>query len=61
MSVRVASNTTLPELISEGLSQETVENILRPDCPGLDELDKLVRDYSILVTESANRIPDAFF
>ena len=50
-----------PELISEGFSQETVENILRPDCPGLDELDRLVRDYSILVTESANRIPDAFF
>ncbi len=50
-----------PQLKSEGYSQETVENILRPDCPGLDKAESLVRDYAILVTESANKIPDAIF
>lgn len=50
-----------PNLMSEGFSNETVENILRPDCPGLDAVDTLVRDYAILVTESANKIPDVMF
>ncbi len=50
-----------PRLMTEGFSEETVENILRPDCPGLDEVDTLVRDYAILVTESANKIPDTLF
>ena len=50
-----------PKLMSEGFSETTVENILRPDCPGLDKVETLVRDYAILVTESANNIPDAIF
>jgi uncharacterized peroxidase-related enzyme len=50
-----------PRLSSEGLSLETVEQILRPDCPGLDEVDTLVRDYAVAVTNNPGRIRDAMF
>ena len=46
----------VPKLMIEGISQEAVTNILEPDCPGLDEVDMLVRDYAVQVTQNANRI-----
>ena len=39
-----------PRLIQQGLAPETAANILVPDCPGLDTVDRLVRDYSVEVT-----------
>ncbi len=50
-----------PRLVDQGLAPETVANILEPDCPGLDEVDKLVRDYAVQVTGSPGRIRDAMF
>ena len=35
--------------------------ILEPDCPGLDEVDRLVRDYAVQVTEKPQYIRDAMF
>jgi uncharacterized peroxidase-related enzyme len=46
-------------LVNLGLEAETVERILEPEPPGLDERERLVRDYARLVTESAWKIPDA--
>jgi uncharacterized peroxidase-related enzyme len=34
----------VPRLVEQGLPAETVAHILEPDCPGLDEVDRLVRD-----------------
>ncbi len=50
-----------PRLVDQGLGPETVANILEPDCPGLDDVDRLVRDYAVQVTTSPRRIPDAVF
>ncbi|MFQ5785815.1 MAG: carboxymuconolactone decarboxylase family protein [Alphaproteobacteria bacterium] len=50
-----------PRLAAEGLGGETAERILDPDCPGLDDLDRLVRDYAVQVTRDARRVPDAMF
>ncbi len=50
-----------PRLVDQGLAPETVARILDPDCPGLDELDRLVRDYAVQVTDSPGRIRDAMF
>ena len=50
-----------PRLVDQGLAPETVANILEPDCPGLEEVDKLVRDYAVQVTTSPQRIRDAVF
>jgi uncharacterized peroxidase-related enzyme len=50
-----------PRLEAEGLAAETVDKILEDDCPGLDALDVLVRDYSVEVTERPGRIRDAMF
>ncbi len=50
-----------PRLFDQGLAPETVANILEPDCPGLDEVDKLVRDYAVQVTTKPQRIRDATF
>lgn len=50
-----------PRAIEQGLSQETVDHLLDPDVAGLDELDRLVRDYALLVTRDAARVPDALF
>ena len=50
-----------PRLIDQGLAPETVANILEPDCPGLDQVDKLVRDYAVAVSDSPGRIRDATF
>ena len=50
-----------PRLVDQGLAPETVARILDPDCPGLDDLDRLVRDYVVQVTDSPGRIRDAMF
>ena len=50
-----------PRLTEQGLSAETAAHILEPDCPGLDDIDRLVRDYAVQVTERPQRISDALF
>lgn len=44
-----------------GLPHETTERILEPDCPGLDETDRLVRDYARAVSEISATMRDAIF
>lgn len=48
-------------LIDLGLAPETVDGILDPEPPGLDERERLVRDYARLVTERAWGIREAVF
>ena len=50
-----------PRLADQGLDAQTVANILEPDCPGLDAVDRLVRDYSVEVTERPQYMRDAMF
>jgi len=50
-----------PRLIEQGLEAETVANILEPDCPNMDAVDLLVRDYAVAVTENAQTIRDRMF
>lgn len=50
-----------PRLVDQGLPPETVAGILEPDCPGLDEVDRLVRDYAVQVTEKPQTMRDAIF
>lgn len=50
-----------PRLVREGLGPEIVSNILEDDCPGLDEVDRLVRDYAVQVTTRPQYMRDAIF
>jgi uncharacterized peroxidase-related enzyme len=50
-----------PRLVDQGLAPETVANILEPDCPGLDAVDRLVRDYAVQVTTKPQYMRDAIF
>lgn len=50
-----------PRLAEQGLPPATIERILEPDCPGLDEIDRLVRDYAMQVTQAPQRIDDALY
>jgi uncharacterized peroxidase-related enzyme len=50
-----------PRLVDQGLAPQTAADILAPDVPGLDEVDRLVRDYAVEVTLRPNRIGDAMF
>ncbi len=50
-----------PRLIEQGLAPETTARILEPDCPGLDPLDRLVRDFAVQVTTEPGRMGDAIF
>jgi uncharacterized peroxidase-related enzyme len=50
-----------PALRGLGLPAETVARILEPDVPGLDERERLVRDYAVLVTERPWGIRDGVF
>ena len=50
-----------PKLMEYGLSRETVDKILEPDCPGLDDVERLVRDYAAQVTHDHNRVRDTLF
>ena len=51
----------VPRLIENGLSAETVAQILSPDCPGLDEVDRLIRDYAVQVTTESKRVSNSLF
>ncbi|MDE0941763.1 MAG: carboxymuconolactone decarboxylase family protein [Alphaproteobacteria bacterium] len=48
-----------PRLMDLGLSAEAAADVLADDVPGFDEVDMLVRDYSVQVTENPGRIRDA--
>jgi len=50
-----------PRLVEDGLSQDTVDRLLEPDVPGLDPVERLVRDYALLVTRDPGRITNALF
>jgi uncharacterized peroxidase-related enzyme len=50
-----------PRLIEQGLAPEAVANILEPEVPGFDEIDMLVRDYAIQVTNSFQYMHDQIF
>jgi uncharacterized peroxidase-related enzyme len=50
-----------PRLIEQGLAPETAAGILEPDCPGLDPVDRLVRDFAVQVTTQPGRMRDAIF
>lgn len=50
-----------PRLIDQRLPAETVSRILEPDCPGLDSLDCLVRDFAVEVTLKPQTMRDAMF
>jgi uncharacterized peroxidase-related enzyme len=50
-----------PRLVDQGLAAVTVARILDPDCPGLDAVDRLVRDYAVQVTTQPNRIREDLF
>lgn len=50
-----------PRLIDQGLTPEAVSNILETDVPGFDNVDMLVRDYAIQVTNNFQYIRDQIF
>jgi uncharacterized peroxidase-related enzyme len=51
-----------PFLVPEGISPEGVDHLMAyADHPELDEIDKLVVEYSIAAWETPNRIRDALF
>jgi alkylhydroperoxidase family enzyme len=50
-----------PRLAEQGLSMDTVARILDADCPGLDDVDSLVRDYAVQVTQKPQYMRDAIF
>ena len=50
-----------PRLVDQGLAPETVAAILEPDCPGLDDDDRLVRDFALQVTTRPQSMRDAMF
>ncbi len=50
-----------PRLVEQGLEAEIVSRILEPDCPGLDAVERLVRDYAVQVTERPQYMRDAIF
>ena len=50
-----------PRLIEQGLGAGTVEVILEDAVPGFDEVDLLVRDYTVQVTNNFQYIRDGIF
>lgn len=50
-----------PVLKAQGLSPQTVDRILERDVPGLDAVERLVRDYALLVNERPWGIRDQVF
>lgn len=50
-----------PRLSDQGLSTETIDKILEDNCPGLDKIDLLVRDYAVQVTEKPQHIRNDVF
>lgn len=50
-----------PRLIEQGLEARSVEAILEAEVPGFDDVDMLVRDYAMQVTQQAPYMRDAIF
>ena len=50
-----------PRLVEQGIPADSIEAILEPEVPGFDELDMLVRDYAVQVTNQPNMIRDGVF
>lgn len=50
-----------PRLVDEGLAPESVDNILADTVPGFGEVDHLVRDYAVQVTQSPQYMRDKIF
>ncbi len=50
-----------PRLVDQGLTLESVENILADQVPGFDALDHLVRDYAVQVTNKPQYMRDQIF
>jgi AhpD family alkylhydroperoxidase len=48
-------------LMVEGLSRAAIDRLPALDIPELDEIDRLVIEYSIAVTNNAQRIPERLF
>ena len=48
-----------PRLMDQGLSAAAMENILAEQVSGFDDVDMVVRDYAMQVTETPGRIRDA--
>lgn len=44
-----------------GLPHAAIDAILEPDCPGLTDAERAVRDYAVALTADPNRVPDAVF
>jgi uncharacterized peroxidase-related enzyme len=50
-----------PRLIEQGLSSESIDHILDAKVPDFDDVDILVRDYAVQVTNHWNKIRDEMF
>ena len=50
-----------PRLLDFGLPRAVIDRILDEDCPGLDPVDRMVRDYAAQVTRDHNRVGDRQF
>ena len=50
-----------PVLKGQGLASETVDRILEPEVPGLDPVERLVRDYALAVNARPWGIQDQVF
>lgn len=50
-----------PRAIEQGLAPESVSAVLDEKVPGFDEIDHLVRDYAVAVTNNWNTIRDQMF
>lgn len=50
-----------PRLIEQGLAPESVDAILDDQVPGFDDVDMLVRDYAVQVTNNFQYIRDGMF
>jgi uncharacterized peroxidase-related enzyme len=50
-----------PRLIDQGFAPDATEKILDATVPGFDEVDMLVRDYAVEVTERPQTMRDAIF
>ena len=50
-----------PRLVEQGLPADTVNAIMQPEVPGFDEVDTLVRDYAVQVTNNFNMMRDQIF
>lgn len=50
-----------PRMTRQGFGADAFEKLLDPEVPGFDEVDHLVRDYSVQVTNNFQYMRDAIF